>query len=85
MLVGDGEGDALAEAGVELALGAVALFLCAEESAGAEDFFGKVLGELLAHVVEIVGSVADAELCDGVVGDAAAGEVFAGAGSFGGL
>jgi hypothetical protein len=36
-------------------------------------------------VVEVVGSVADAEPCDGVGGDAAAGEVFAGAGGFRGF
>jgi len=36
-------------------------------------------------VVEVVGGVADAELCDGVGGDAATGEVFAGAGSFRGF
>ena len=83
LLVGDGKGDALAEAGVELALAAVGLFFGAEEAAGAEDLVGEVLGELLAHVVEVVGGVADAELCDGFGGDAAAGEVFAGAGGFG--
>ena len=41
--------------------------------------------ELLAHVVEVVGSVADAKLCDGLGGDAAAGEVLAGAGGLGAL
>ena len=41
--------------------------------------------EAVAHVVEVVGRVADAELCDGLGGDAAAGEVLAGAGGFGGF
>ena len=49
------------------------------------DVFGEVLGEAVAHVVEVVGGVADAELGDGVGGDAAASEVFAGAGGFGGF
>ena len=38
LLVGDGEGDALAEAGVELALASVGLLFGAEEAAGAEDW-----------------------------------------------
>jgi hypothetical protein len=41
--------------------------------------------EALAHVVEVVGRVADAEGLDGLGGDAAAGEVLAGAGGFGGF
>jgi len=85
LLVGDWEGDAFAKAGVELALGAVGLLLRTEEAAGAKDLVGEVFGELFAHVVEVVGCVADAELCDGVGVDAAAGEVFAGACSFGGF
>ena len=85
LLVGDGEGDALAEAGVELALEPSALLFALKRPAGAEDFFGEVFSELLAHVVEVVGGVADAELRDGVGVDAAAGEVLAGAGGFGGL
>ena len=85
LLVGDGEGDAFAKACVKLALATVALLLCAEEAAGAEDFLWEVFGQLFAHVVEVVGGVADAELCDGVGVDAAAGEVFAGTGCFGGF
>ena len=47
---------------------------------------GEVFGfSCVAHVVEIVGRVADAELCDGVGGDAAAGEIFASAGRFRGF
>ena len=42
-----------------------------------------MFGELFAHVVEVVGGVADAEFCDGFGCDAAAGEVFAGAGGLG--
>ena len=41
--------------------------------------------EAVAHVVEVVGRVADAELCDGLGRDAAAGEVLAGAGGGGGF
>ena len=48
--VGDGEGDALAEAGVQLAGRAVGLVFRAEEAAGAEDFFGEVRCEGVAHV-----------------------------------
>ena len=59
------------------------MFFGAEEAAGAEDWVGEVFGELLAHVVEVVGGVADAEFGDGFGGDAAAGEVFAGAGGLG--
>ena len=40
-------------------------------------------GELLAHVVEVVGGVADAKFCNCVRRDAAAGEVFAGPGGLG--
>ncbi len=46
---------------------------------------GKCVREAVAHVVEVVGRVADAEFCDGLGGDAAAGEVLAGAGGFGGF
>ena len=84
-LVGDGEGDALAEARVHGAGGAVGLLLGAEEAAGAEDVFGKVGLEALAHVVEVVRSVADAEGLEGLGGDAAASEVLAGAGGLRGL
>src|SRR5258708_6022307 len=52
---------------------------------GAEDWVGAMFGELLVDVVEVIGGVADAELCDGFGGDAAASEVFAGAGSLGGF
>ena len=85
LLVGDGEGDAFAEAGVEWPRRAVGLLFGAEEAAGAQDFFGEVLAEAVAHVVEVVGGVADAEFGDGVGGDSAAGEVLAGAGGFGGF
>jgi len=85
LFVGYGEGDAFTKAGVELSLCAVGLLLRAEEAAGAKDLVGKVFGELLAHVIEVVGRIADAEFGDGVGVDAAAGEIFAGAGGFGGL
>ncbi len=79
LFVGDGEGDAFAEAGVELALASVGLLFGAEEAAGAEDGVREVFRQLLAHVVEVVGGVADAEFGDRVGGDAASGQVFAGA------
>jgi hypothetical protein len=85
LFVGDGEGDAFAEAGIELAMGSVGLLFGTEEAAGAEDFVGEVFGQLLAHVVEVVGGVADAKFSDGVRGDAAACEVLARAGSFRGF
>ncbi len=85
LLVGDGEGDAFAEAGVEGLRGSVGRFFGREEAGGAEDFFGEVGFEAVAHVVEVVGRVADAEGGDGLGGDAAAGEVLAGSGGGGGF
>ncbi len=45
----------------------------------------EVAGELVAHVVEVVGCVADAEFGDGFGRDSAACQVFAGAGGLGGF
>ncbi len=64
---------------------AVGLLLCGEETAGAEDLFLEVCAECFAHVVEVVGSVADAEFRGRLGGDAAAAEVLACAGCFGTL
>ena len=82
---GDGKGDALAEAAVERAggLALVVLFFGGEEAALAQDVFGEVRRESVAHVVEVIGRVADAELREGLGGDTAAGEVLAGAGGLG--
>ena len=85
-LVRDGEGDAFAEAGVHLSLRAVFAFFGARRGLDARmAVFLEVGAEGVAHVVEVVGGVADAEGFDGLGGDAAAGEVFAGAGGLGRL
>ena len=56
-----------------------------EEAAGAEEFLGEVLRQGVAHGVVIVGRVAEAEGTEGLGGDAAGGEVLAGACGFGGF
>jgi len=61
------------------------LFLRGEEAGGAECLFGEVRAESVAHMVEVVGRVADAEGLDGLEGDAAAGEVLAGTSGLGGV
>ena len=75
--VGDGEDDALAEAVVERAGGAVFLVFRGEEAGLAEGFLVGEGFEALAEGVEIVGGVADAEFGYAVGAEAAAGEVFA--------
>ena len=57
----DGKHDALAEAIVDVALGAVALLLGAEEAAGAQGFVVGHAFEAVAQGVEAVGRVANAE------------------------
>src|SRR6185312_1600446 len=84
-LVGDGEGNALAEARVHRTGRAVGLLPGAEETAGAECFFGKVLAQGIAHGVEVIRGVANAECFDGFRLDAAAGEIFAGSRALGGF
>jgi hypothetical protein len=82
-LVGDGKHDPLAETVVDGALAAVALFLRAEEAAGAEGLVVGHAAEPVAQGVEAVRRVADAEGLDAFGSEAAAGEIFAGDGAFG--
>ena len=54
-----------------------------EEAAFAEDFFAEFGFQLVAEEEAAVGGVADAEFCDQFFGQAAALQIFAGAGAFG--
>ena len=85
LLIGNGKGNALAETGVERAMTSVGLLLGAEEAAGAHGLFAEVRPQAIAHVVEVVGRIADAEPGDGLHGNTASGEVLASAGGFGRL
>ena len=82
-LVGDGEHDALAEAVVDVALGAVALLLRTEKAARAQGFVVCHAFEAVAQGAKAVGRVTDAEFGDAFGGESTTGEVLTGDGAFG--